>query len=101
MLLLEGPEVLSSGGGAGGFGKLGEVDGPSNAAAGLKIGGCLKNGAGLKEGGEKSGWNFGWSFGCFGCSMNSLGCTRAIGDDERTSSSVVVDIVLEIVEKFV
>ena len=92
VLLLEGPAVLC-GGGAGGLGRLEKVVGRSSVVAGIGGGGCLKGGEGLKEG-EEVGRSF-------GCSMKSRGCTRAIGDEERTSSSVVLDIVLEIVEKFV
>ncbi len=88
VLLLEGPEVLC-GGGAGGLGRLEKVVGLSSVVTGIGGGGCLKGGGGRKEGKEVGR--------SFGCSMNSRGCTRAIGDDDRTSSSVV----LEIVEKFV
>ncbi len=95
-VLLEGPNIRS-GGGAGGFGTLEE-----NGVAGAGGGDCLKSGAGLKEGkeGNEVGKEVVWRFGCgwnFGCSMNTRGCTRAIGDFERCSSSVV----MEKVEKFV
>ena len=100
VLLLDGPENRSGGGG-GGFATLEEMPGQSSAA-GAGGGACLKSGAGLKEGREcdEVGKDVVWRLGCgwnFGCSMNTRGCTRAIGDFERCSSSVV----MEQVEKFV
>ncbi len=96
VLLLEGFGIRCGGGG-GGFGIVEKV-----VVVVIKVvvviggGGCLNEGGGLKEGFAGGPWYWKGSLG-FGCSMNNRGCTRAMGDDVRTSSSVV----LEIVEKFV